>query len=44
VLGERSGADLLDFNCAEQVVGIEMLNVSSRSPDLNVDAFHFETV
>lgn len=34
---------ILDFNRAEQVVGIEMLNVSSRSPNLNLDAFHFET-
>ncbi len=34
---------ILDFNSAEQVVGIEMLNVSSRSPDLNLDAFQFET-
>lgn len=35
---------ILDFNSAEQVVGIEMLNVSSRSPGLNLDAFQFETV
>ncbi len=34
---------ILDFNSAEQVVGIEMLNVSSRSPSLNLGAFHFET-
>ncbi|MCY3748983.1 MAG: DUF2283 domain-containing protein [Chloroflexi bacterium] len=34
---------ILDFNSAEQVVGIEMLNVSSRSPSLNLDAFQFET-
>ena len=34
---------ILDFNCAEQVVGIEMLNVSSRSADLNLDASQFET-
>lgn len=34
---------ILDFNGAEQVVGIEMLNVSSRSPDLNLDAFQFES-
>lgn len=34
---------ILDFDSAEQVVGIEMLNVSSRSPKLNLDAFQFET-
>jgi len=34
---------ILDFNSAEQVVGIEMLNVSARSPGLNLDAFQFET-
>lgn len=34
---------ILDFNSAEQVVGIEMLNVSSRSPHVNLDAFQFET-
>ncbi|WP_420435854.1 DUF2283 domain-containing protein [Candidatus Poriferisodalis sp.] len=34
---------ILDFNCAEQVVGIEMLNVSSRSADLNLDASQSET-
>ena len=34
---------ILDFNSAEQVVGIEMLNVSNRSPKLNLDAFQFET-
>ena len=34
---------VLDFNAAEQVVGIEMLNVSARSPDLNLNSLHFET-
>ncbi len=34
---------VLDFNAAEQVVGIEMLNVSSRSPQLNLNALQFET-
>ena len=34
---------VLDFNSAEQVVGFEMLNMSSRSADLNLDASQFET-
>lgn len=34
---------ILDFSSDEQVVGIEMLNVSSRSPNLNLDSFQFET-
>lgn len=34
---------ILDFNSSEQVAGIEVLNVSARSPDLNLDAFQFET-
>ena len=34
---------VLDFNAAEQVVGIEMLNVSTRAPDLNLNTLQFET-
>lgn len=34
---------VLDFNAAKQVVGIEMLNVSSRSPQLNLNELQFET-
>ncbi len=34
---------MLDFNAAEQVVGIEMLNMSARSPHLNLNALQFET-
>ena len=34
---------VLDFNATEQVVGIEMLNVSARSPNLNLNALEFET-
>ncbi|WP_419842189.1 DUF2283 domain-containing protein [Candidatus Poriferisodalis sp.] len=34
---------ILDFDSAEQVVGVELLNVSSRSPRLNLDSFQFET-
>ncbi len=33
---------VLDFNAAKQVVGIEMLNVSARSPQLNLNALQFE--
>ena len=40
---EVASGVILDFNSAEQVVGIEMLNVSSRSPNLSLDAFQFET-
>lgn len=35
--------ETLEFNAAEQVVGIEMLNVSARSPDLNLNSLQFET-
>ena len=34
---------VLDFNAAEQAVGIEMLNVSARAPDLNLNTLQFET-
>ncbi len=33
---------VLDFNAAERVVGIEMLNVSTRSPDLNLNTLQFD--
>ena len=35
---------VLDFNQAEEVVGVEMLHVSMRSSDLNLSALQFETV
>ena len=35
---------VLDFNQAEEVVGIEMLHLSARSSDLNLSALQFETV
>ena len=35
---------VLDFNQAEEVVGIEMLHLSARSSDLNRSALQFETV
>ena len=35
---------VLDFNAAEQVIGIEMLNLSARSPGIDLDSLEFETV
>ncbi len=35
---------VLDYNRAEQVVGVEMLRLSTRSPDLDLSALHFEAV
>ena len=35
---------VLDFNQAEEVVGVEMLHLSTRSSDLNLSALQFETV
>ena len=35
---------VLDFNQAEEVVGIEMLHLSASSSDLNLSALQFETV
>ena len=35
---------VLDYNQADQVVGVEVLNLSRRSPDLNLSSLHFETV
>ena len=35
---------VLDFNEAEEVIGIEMLRLSARSPELNLSALQFETV
>ena len=34
---------VLDYNEANQVVGIEMLNLSKRSPNLNLSALEFVT-
>lgn len=34
---------MLDFNQAEEVVGVEMLRLSTRSPELNLSALQFET-
>lgn len=35
---------MLDFNQADEVVGIEMLHLSTRSPGLDTSALQFETV
>ena len=34
---------VLDFNQAEEVVGVEMSHTSTRSSDLNLSALQFET-
>ena len=34
---------MLDYNEADQVVGIEMLNLSKRSPNLNLSTLEFVT-
>ncbi|MFP4260945.1 MAG: DUF2283 domain-containing protein [Opitutales bacterium] len=34
---------VLDYNRADQVVGIEMLNLSKRAPLLNTKEFELET-
>jgi len=41
---EVSPGVVLDFNDQNQVVGIEMLNLSERAPRLNLQALQFETV
>lgn len=33
---------VLDYNDAEQVVGIEMLNLSKRSPDLSLSSLQLQ--
>ena len=35
---------VLDFNQAEEVVGVEMLRLSTRSSDLDLSALQFEAV
>ena len=35
---------VLDYNETEEVVGIEMLRLSTRSPDLDLSTLHLETV
>ena len=41
---EVSPGVVLDYNEANEVVGVEMLNLSKRSSDLNLSALQFETV
>jgi uncharacterized protein YuzE len=40
---EVSPGVVLDFNEQNQVVGIEMLNLSTRSAGLNLNALQYET-
>ena len=41
---EVSPGVVLDYNESSEVVGIEMLHLSRRSPDLKLSALEFETV
>ena len=41
---EVSPGVVLDFNNRSEVVGVEMLNLSKRSSDLDLASVHFETV
>ena len=40
---EVSPGVVLDFNEDNQVVGIEMLNLSQRTPQLNLDELQYQT-
>jgi uncharacterized protein YuzE len=40
---EVSPGIILDLNEANQIVGIEILHLSKRSPKLNANALQFET-
>ncbi|HUW59916.1 MAG TPA: DUF2283 domain-containing protein [Candidatus Bathyarchaeia archaeon] len=40
---EVSPGVVLDFNERNQVVGIEMLNLSKRTPNLDLREFQFQT-
>lgn len=40
---EVSPGVILDFNASNQVVGVEMLNLSTRTPLLNTKSLEFET-
>lgn len=35
---------ILDFNASNQVVGVEMLNLSTRAPLLNTKSLEFDVV
>ena len=41
---EVSPGVVLDYNETNKVVGVEMLNLSKRSSNLNLSALEFETV
>ena len=41
---EVSPGVVLDYNEAKEVVGVEMLHLSKRSPTLNLSTLEFETV
>ena len=41
---EVSPGVVLDYNEAKEVVGVELLQLSQRSSDLNLSALEFETV
>ena len=41
---EVSPGVMLDYNESNEVVGVEMLNLSKRSSSLNLSALQFETV
>ena len=41
---EVSPGVVLDYNESNEVVGVEMLHLSKRSPNLNLSALQFETV
>ncbi len=40
---EVSPGVVLDYNEANEVVGVELLNLSKRTSALNLSALHFET-
>ncbi len=41
---EVSPGVVLDYNESNEVVGVEMLHLSRRSPDLKLSALEFESV
>ena len=41
---EVSPGVVLDYNDANEVVGVEMLHLSRRSPNLNLSELQFESV
>lgn len=42
--GEIREGVILDFNESDEVVGIELHNLSERSPRLNLNSLQFDTV